>query len=78
MQKGVEEMDSCKKCGGNDMHVVFEPEGKEQTYNRGIDGVEKFMRNDTYYYYDKVKTEHLIFTCKRCGYKAAENCKDKQ
>lgn len=69
-------MENCPKCGGTNINVTFEPYGEYRAYARSIEGVEKFMRNDTYYYEDMVKKEHLIYKCQTCGYRKADNCKD--
>lgn len=69
-------MEKCKKCNSEDIGVSFQPEGLTTSWGRKIDGVEKFMRNDDYFYQDQIKKEHLIYECKTCGYRIAENCKD--
>lgn len=71
-------MEECKKCGGRYISVVFQPKGSEQTYKRLIENINQFMRDDTYYHYDKVKEEHLIYTCNTCNYQIAELPKDKK
>lgn len=71
-------MDSCTKCESSNIKVQFEAKGQFRSYNRSIDNVTNFMRNDTYYYQDEVRKEHLIYTCERCGYRIAKQCKDKE
>lgn len=68
-------MEQCPKCGSNEKSVFYRAEGTQMYYNLGVDGYEKFMRNDSYYQYDRVKKEHLVHTCKTCGYKVATECK---
>lgn len=69
-------MEKCPKCNGVEISVEYQPEGKSEKFNRLLDGVKAFMKNDTYYHSDTVKKEHLIFTCKNCGYQKAEPTKD--
>lgn len=71
-------MESCKKCNSSEIKVKFEAKGEHKPYERKIEGVTQFMRNDTYYYQDEVREEHLIYTCETCGYRKAEKCKDKE
>ena len=70
-------MEECKKCGAkNSFKVEYEPEGVFRPFERSIHNINLFMRNDTYYQTDRVKKEHLIYTCKTCGYREAQKCKD--
>lgn len=69
-------MKECPKCTGSDISVVYHPVNETQPFNRLIDGIKKFMQNDSYYTSDTVKMEHLIYTCDRCGYKKADVCSD--
>lgn len=65
----------CPKCKLANMKPQYEPEGVTRKFNRAIEGVVKFMRNDTYYISDTVKKEHIIWTCPECGYQVAKEIK---
>jgi len=69
-------MEECPKCEAKNISISHQAKGEEKSYNRPIDGVKKFMRDDTYYYADQVKTEHLIYKCETCGYRVAKPTKD--
>lgn len=69
-------MENCPKCNNDQNSVEFQPCGKSERFNRLIDGIKKFMKDDSYYSSDTVKIEHLIYTCKNCGYQVAEPTKD--
>ena len=68
-------MEKCIKCEHEELKVRYYQEGETDAY-RSIGNREQFMRNDSYYVQDKVKKEHLVYTCQRCGYQKAEHCKD--
>lgn len=70
-------MECCKKCGGDKISIQYEPVYALRSFSRPIEGVEQFMRNDSYYYQDQVRTEHLIHKCETCGFRLATKCKDK-
>lgn len=68
-------MEKCIKCENEDMSVEYQAEGFNVAYTNNP-SINKFRRNNTSYNYDKVITEHLIYTCKTCGYRHATKCKD--
>lgn len=72
-------MEQCKKCGQKDISISFKHEGEKiyWSQHKEIENLDKFTRNDRYYTADSIKTECLIFSCKTCGYKKAEQTKDK-
>ncbi len=68
----------CIKCGGFDVNVKYKPvedEGYTRNGTDNVDNVNEFVKrySEEYTYYDTIK-EHLLCTCKICGYKYAEKC----
>lgn len=70
-------MNPCNKCLGQDMSVRYVRQGAHIGSNSDIDKVDNYL--ETHYRSSgDSKKEFLIYTCQSCGYKVAEDCKDKQ
>lgn len=72
-------MEKCPKCNSNKISVRFRYE-KERVYwseHNEIENIDLFTRNDTYYASDQIDKPCLQYKCDTCGYKIAENTKDK-
>ena len=72
-------MEKCPKCESSKISVEYYHQGKELKKNvkESITGIVKFIRNDSYYNFEKVTKECLVYTCK-CGYQEATETKDNQ
>ena len=68
----------CPKCEGHNVKVDYIGVGTQIYWADRVAFQSQFCRNDTYYTSDKVKTEHLVYTCLNCGYKVAEPTKDRE
>ncbi len=71
-------MEKCPKCESKEFSIKYHKDG-EQVYFSDVSKVnnrKRFMRNDNYYSKDEVDIEHLVHSCKTCGYKVASETKD--
>lgn len=73
-------MEKCIKCNSNEIGVEYFKVGKFILWgdSRYPENRSRFMRDDNYYTKDKVKEEHLVYTCKSCGYETATVTKDRK
>lgn len=73
-------MEKCPKCNGKDISVRYFREDDPIYWvdSNSVADRWQFMISKKHYEMDRVKKEHLVFTCKECGYEQATETKDNQ